>query len=101
MGDYVKLASRAAFRKGISRYCGFENIVTPGMWAGGIVGVKSILGVKSRNKALEKLERLNFPYYNDCSKVYYIEPQGDKEIRGPCKRVGDITPVWFPYVEAD
>lgn len=59
MGDFIRLARRAAFRKGISSYCGFKNVVGPGMWAGGIVGIKSILGVKSRNKALELLDRLN------------------------------------------
>ncbi|MBQ8086692.1 MAG: hypothetical protein IJ232_11370 [Lachnospiraceae bacterium] len=59
MGDFIRLAGRAAFRKGISSYCGYNNVVEPGMWAGGIVGIKSILGVKSRNKALESLERLN------------------------------------------
>ncbi|MBR1865099.1 MAG: hypothetical protein IJ801_01180 [Lachnospiraceae bacterium] len=63
MGDYIRLASRAAFRKGISVYCGFENCVVPGMWAGGIVGVKSILGVKSRNKAFEALDRLSSLHY--------------------------------------
>ena len=59
MGDFIRLAGRAAFRKGISSYCGYNNVVESGMWAGGIVGIKSILGVKSRNKALEALERLN------------------------------------------
>lgn len=59
MGDFIRLAGRAAFRKGISSYCGYNNVVEPGMWAGGIVGIKSILGVKSRNRALEALERLN------------------------------------------
>ena len=44
-------------------YCGFENHVVPGMWAGGIVGVKSILGVKSRNKAVEALDRLRSLHY--------------------------------------
>ena len=28
------------------------------MWAGGVVGLKSILGIKSRNAALETLEQL-------------------------------------------
>ena len=35
----------AAFRKGVASYCGYENAVEPGMWAGGVVGLKSILGV--------------------------------------------------------
>ena len=58
MNYYMKLASRVAFRKGTAHYCGFENPVEPGMWSGGIVGVKSILGNKSRRKAFEVLERL-------------------------------------------
>ena len=44
LGDWVRLASRAAFRKGTSLYCGYTNTVIPGMWAGGVVGLKSILG---------------------------------------------------------
>ena len=46
LGYWLKLASRAAFRKGTSTYCGYENAVEPGMWVGGIVGLKSILGVR-------------------------------------------------------
>ena len=66
MGDYLKLAGRAAFRKGIAKYCGFENLVLPGMWSGGIVGVKSILGTASRKKAymaLNALEDLGYLSY--------------------------------------
>lgn len=48
MGYWAKLASRAAFRKGHALYCGYKNEVIPGMWSGGIVGLKSILGLKSR-----------------------------------------------------
>lgn len=58
MGAWVRLASRAAFRKGYASYCGHSNAVSPGMWSGGIVGLKSILGLKNRQKALETLERL-------------------------------------------
>lgn len=58
MGDWVRLASRAAFRKGKSVYCGFQNDVTPGMWSGGMVGVKSILGRKKRADAQSALDRL-------------------------------------------
>ncbi len=58
MGYWAKLASRAAFRKGNSKYCGHTNPVTPGMWAGGAVGLTSILGVRSRATALEVLEQL-------------------------------------------
>lgn len=58
MGAWMKLASRAAFCKGMASYCGHNNPVEPGMWAGGVVGLKSILGVRSRSKALEMLDKL-------------------------------------------
>ena len=58
MGQWTRLAARAAYRKGVGLYCGFENPVEPGMWAGGVVGLKSILGTRSRKAALEILERL-------------------------------------------
>ena len=58
MSYWAKLAARAAFRKGNSKYCGHINAVTPGMWAGGIVGLKSVLGVRGRATALEILDRL-------------------------------------------
>lgn len=48
LGSWARLAARAAFRAGTGRYCGHMNAVTPGMWSGGIVGVKSILGVRRR-----------------------------------------------------
>lgn len=44
MGAFLRLASRGAYRKGYNYYCGHENPVEPGMWAGGIVGVKAIMG---------------------------------------------------------
>ena len=53
MGYWARLASRAAFRKGNGLYCGHRNPVVPGMWTGGIVGLKSILGVKRRQQALK------------------------------------------------
>ncbi len=58
LGHWARLAARAAYRKGIGIYCGFENEVLPGMWAGGVVGLKSILGTRSRRVALETLEQL-------------------------------------------
>ena len=58
MGAWAKLAARAAFRKGQAHYCGYTNEVVPGMWSGGIVGLKSILGIKNRGKALSLLETL-------------------------------------------
>lgn len=59
MGAWRKLAARVAFRKGHASYCGHKNAVIPGMWSGGIVGLKSILGVKSRKQALEVLDKLS------------------------------------------
>ena len=58
LGYWAKLASRAAFRKGNSVYCGHINPVTPGMWSGGVVGLKSILGVKKRAHALWIMSQL-------------------------------------------
>ena len=58
MGHWAKLAARAAFRKGAAVYCGYKNVVEPGMWSGGIVGLKSILGVKSRAQAISVLQQL-------------------------------------------
>ena len=52
MGGWARLAACAAFRRGEAEYCGHINAVTPGMWAGGVVGLKSILGLRSREKAL-------------------------------------------------
>ena len=59
MCAWARLASRAAFRKGQASYCGYTNLVSPGMWAGGVVGLKSIMGAKSRQKALQTLQALS------------------------------------------
>ncbi len=59
LGAWAKLASRAAFRKGYAVYCGYKNEVVPGMWSGGIVGLKSILGIKSKSQALDVLKKLS------------------------------------------
>lgn len=59
MGIWARLAARAAFRKGQVSYCGYTNLVSPGMWAGGVVGLKSIMGLKSRQKALQTLQALS------------------------------------------
>ena len=59
LGLWARLAARAAFRKGIASYCGHRNPVIPGMWSGGIVGLKSILGIKRRETALDTLARLS------------------------------------------
>ena len=58
MGFWLRLADRAAFRKGVGTYCGHKNPVEPGMWSGGIVGLKKILGVRSRERALQVLDTL-------------------------------------------
>ena len=58
MGAWARLASRAAFRNGYASYCGHSNAVSPGMWSGGVVGLKSILELKNRQRALETLEQL-------------------------------------------
>ena len=42
MRHWAKLASRAAFRKGNAHYCGYTNEVSPGMWSGGMVGLKTV-----------------------------------------------------------
>ena len=59
MGYWGKLASHAAFRKGQALYCGYTNEVIPGMWSGGIVGLKRVLGVKNRQIALDIMNRLS------------------------------------------
>ena len=59
MGYYLKLASHVAFRDGQAVYCGHTNDILAGMWSGGIVGLKSILGVSSRQKALAVLYKLS------------------------------------------
>jgi len=58
LGFWLRLAEHAAFRKGIATYCGHKNPVEPGMWSGGIVGLKKIMGVRSREKALQVLDAL-------------------------------------------
>ncbi len=59
MGRWAKLAARAAFRKGTASYCGYSNPVSPGMWAGGVVGLKRILGLRNRSEALQTLQELS------------------------------------------
>ena len=59
MSYYLRLATRAAIRTGQVRYCQYVNDVEPGMWSGGIVGLKSILGLKSAEKALNTLRALS------------------------------------------
>jgi hypothetical protein len=58
MGAWMRLAARAAFRKGEGHYCGYDNPVEPGMWVGGIVGLKAILGLRRRDVALNTIRQL-------------------------------------------
>ena len=58
MGDWARLTSRAAFRNGQARYCGHINEVSVGTWAGGVVGLKSILGGKKRQQVLTSMDKL-------------------------------------------
>ncbi len=58
MGSWARLASRAAFRSGKAKYCGHINEVNVGSWAGGVVGLKSIFGEKSRAKTLAVMDQL-------------------------------------------
>ena len=76
MSQWTKLASRAAFRRGIATYCSHENPVESGMWSGGIVGIKKILSVRSREKALAVLDALKDMEYisytlEDTKKLTY------------------------------
>ena len=91
MGYWAKLASRAAFRKGNAVYCGHTNPVTPGMWSGGVVGLKSILGVKKRAQALgimEQLQELGYQQIADdmgmeTSEVRAIAAKALRKLRAP------------------
>lgn len=58
LGSYLRLTARAAICPGRVRYCQYENAVTAGMWAGGIVGLKSILRIKKADQALLTLKVL-------------------------------------------
>ena len=81
MRSWARLASRAAFRKGQAEYCGHTNSVNAGEWSGGIVGVKSILGIKKRSEALEMLDKL--------SKLGYIGYSLDERTKKLTYRICD------------
>jgi hypothetical protein len=74
MGYWVRLASKAAFRKGQAQYCGYVNEVNVGTWSGGVVGLKSILGAKSRQKTLEIMDALAYLGYIE----YTLDPPTKK-----------------------
>ena len=59
MGSWMRLAARVAFRPGQAKYCGHINDVPLASWVGGIVGLKSILGIKNREKVLETMNKLS------------------------------------------
>ena len=65
MGAWARLASRAAFRSGQAHYCRYINKINAGGWAGGIVGLKSILAVKRRQQALKLMNDLKAYYSLD------------------------------------
>lgn len=67
MGAWMRLAARAAFRSGSAQYCGYTNEVTVGSWVGGIVGLKSILGVRDRKQALAIMDTLSTLGYVEYS----------------------------------
>ena len=81
MTYYTRLATRVAFRKGMAHYCGFENPVVPGMWSSGIVGVKSILCIKSRCKAYRIL--------NDLQNMGYLTYTLDRQTKQLTYRITD------------
>ena len=72
MGSWTKLASRAAFCKGQAEYCGHINSVNPGEWSGGIVGVKSILGIKKKSEAFRCIDIIHVDQKNRKSKFNVI-----------------------------
>lgn len=74
MGYYLRLASSAAYRPGYGLYCGYRNEVQPGTWAGGIIGLKSILGIRDRKKILATMDRLQALGYI----VYFLDPATKK-----------------------
>lgn len=91
MGYWAKLASRAAFRAGKGKYCGHTNSVSAGSWAGGMVGIKSIMGVRSKDKAkaiLSSLSDLGYLAYQldqDSKKLTYSILDWVKSCSGePC-----------------
>ena len=78
LGYWAKLASRAAFRKGNAVYCGHINPVLPGMWSGGVVGLKSILGVKKCAHALwimSQFQELGYLTYTLDQKTKHLTYQ--------------------------
>ena len=97
MGYWIRLATRAAFRQGQARYCGYINDVNPGEWSGRVVGLKSILGVKNRQKAIaimDTLAQLGYIEYNldpKTKKLTYTISDYVVECSGaPCLSAGAV-----------
>ena len=86
VGAWARLASRAAFRNGQAKYCGYINQVTIGSQAGGIVGLKSILGIKKRNKALEMMDKL--------AQLGYIDYTLDSKTKKLTYQIKDWVVKW-------
>ena len=59
LSNFMRLYASAAYRPGQARYCQYINEVHFGQWVGGIVGLKSILGLSSREQAFLVLEELS------------------------------------------
>jgi len=75
MGSWASLAARVAFRPGQADYCGHRNDVELASWVGGIVGLKSILGINNRQKAMavmDKLSALGYISYRLRSQAFNI-----------------------------
>ena len=103
MAYWAMLAFRAAFRKGNASYCGHSNPVAPGMWAGGVVGLKSILGVRSRTKALQilgELSSLGFLKYSLDSQTKSLTGFLTAD-RKDIIRFGFLEPVEEPMLGGD
>ena len=58
LSSFIRLYASAAYRPGQARYCQYINDVRYGEWVGGIVGLKSILDVSSRDQAFHILQSL-------------------------------------------
>lgn len=66
LGAWARLAARAAYHRGVAFYYGHSNEVTPGMWSGGVTGLKSILKARTRAEALQTLDTLAKLGYLTC-----------------------------------
>ena len=73
VGSWARLAARAAFRPGQADYCGHRNDVELASWVGGMVGLKSILDLNSRQKVTDTMDKL--------SELGYISYVIDKETK--------------------